>query len=197
MSITHTHSTLTTLTVPTGQLACECCRDQVEQQLRQHPHVQSVHFDWGHQVAHVQVDAGGPTAEELAELVACACGERNPVPLPQPEVSSHAHAHSASAAPMDHAAMGHTAPAEHAGMGHGHHDMSDPRMAAAMEADMKRRFFISLVLAIPTILYSPMATMIFRLYLPTPFGIPHDWVMLIFSTPIALWTSSVFHSGAY
>jgi Cu2+-exporting ATPase len=33
--------------------------------------------------------------------------------------------------------------------------------------------------------------------LPTPFGLPHDWVMLAFSTPVALWTSSVFHIGAY
>ena len=44
------------------------------------------------------------------------------------------------------------------GMAHGGHDMSDPRMAAAMEADMRRRFWISLVLAIPVVLYSPMAT---------------------------------------
>ena len=74
--------------------------------------------------------------------------------------------------------------------------MSDPRMAAAMEADMRRRFWISLVLAIPVVLYSPMA-MMFGLMLPTPFGIPHDWIMLLFSTPIALWTSNVFHIGAY
>ena len=28
-------------------------------------------------------------------------------------------------------------------MHHGGHDMSDPRMAAAMEADMRRRFWIT------------------------------------------------------
>ncbi len=196
MSMTHTHPT-TTLTVPLGSLACSCCREMIEARLRQHPRVQSVHFDWDHQVAHVQVGDDGPTADELAELVSFCCGERNPVPLPQPQVSSHAHAHTASVADVDHAAMGHTMPAEHGGMAHAHHDMSDPRMAAAMEADMKRRFFISLVLAIPVFLYSPMATNIFGLRLPTPFGVPHDWVMLVFSTPIALWTSSVFHIGAY
>ena len=39
--------------------------------------------------------------------------------------------------------------------------------------------------------------MMFGLTLPTPFGIPHDWIMLLFSTPVALWTSNVFHIGAY
>src|SRR5262249_36495552 len=54
-----------------------------------------------------------------------------------------------------------------------------------------------LILSIPVLLYSSLATNIFGLYLPTPLGIPRDWVMLVFSTPVALWTSSVFHLGAY
>jgi len=181
------------LAIPTGPLPCGECREQVERRLRENPHVVSVHLDAEHQVAHVEVHDGTVSAEELADLVACCCGDRNPVPLPKAEVSSHAHAHMAHAASpaeptMDHAAMGHGA--------HGGHDMSDPRMAATMEADMRRRFWISLVLGIPVVLYSPMA-MMFGLTLPTPFGLPHDWVMLLFSTPVALWTSSVFHIGAY
>src|SRR5258708_36271464 len=43
-----------------------------------------------------------------------------------------------------------------AGMGPMEHDMSDPAMARAMEADMRNRFFVSLVLTIPVILYSPL-----------------------------------------
>src|SRR3712207_2662483 len=62
---------------------------------------------------------------------------------------------------------------------------------------MRRRFWISLVLAVPVVLYSPLATNLFGLMLPTPFGLPHDWVMLLFATPVALWASSVFHVGAY
>jgi P-type Cu2+ transporter len=183
---------LTTLTIPTGSLCCRECQETVEQRLRQHPHIAGVHLDPEHQVAHVQVHDGMVTVAELAELVANACGDRNPVPLPKPEVSAHAHQHTArpsAAAPMDHAALGHAA--------HGAHDMSDPNMAAAMEADMQRRFWISLILAIPVLLYSSIATNIFNLYLPTPFGVPRDWVMLLFATPVALWTSSVFHTGAY
>ena len=33
----------------------------------------------------------------------------------------------------------------------------------------------------------PMARM-FGLALPTPFGVPHDWIMLLFATPIAVGT---------
>src|SRR6185312_2159447 len=39
---------------------------------------------------------------------------------------------------------------------HGMHDMSDPAMARAMEADMRRRFFVALVLTIPIVLYSSL-----------------------------------------
>ena len=37
------------------------------------------------------------------------------------------------------------------------HDMSDPTMAAAMERDMRNRFFVALALTIPVLLYSPLA----------------------------------------
>jgi Cu2+-exporting ATPase len=83
-------------------------------------------------------------------------------------------------------------------MAHAGHDMSDPRMAAAMEADMRRRFWISLVLALPVIAYSSLGILVLGgRALPTPLGIRSDWIMLAFATPIALWTSSVFHIGAY
>ncbi len=159
----------------------------MRQRLQTHPAVVDVAMDAEHEVARVTVRDAAVTARELTELVAGAYGERSPVPLPQPEVSSHAHAH-AAAQPVDHAAM------DQGGMAH---DMSDPRMAAAMEADMRRRFWISLVLALPVLAYSSLATSLLRLHLPTPFGIPADWIMLMFTTPIALWTSSVFHVGAY
>jgi Cu2+-exporting ATPase len=83
-------------------------------------------------------------------------------------------------------------------MAHAGHDMSDPGMAAAMEADMRRRFWISLVLALPVVAYSSLGSLLLGgRTLATPFGIPSDWLMLLFATPIALWTSSVFHVGAY
>ena len=37
------------------------------------------------------------------------------------------------------------------------HDVSNPAMAKQMETDMRKRFFVSLLLAIPVVLYSPSA----------------------------------------
>ncbi|HEV8635236.1 MAG TPA: copper-translocating P-type ATPase [Chloroflexota bacterium] len=191
------HGDTETLSVRTGRIACEGCARIVERRLRTSPHVVGVHVDAAHEVAHVTVHRGATTAAELAGLVAEAYGARNPVPLPRAEVSSHAHAHTA------HPAAGEGAPearaldhAAHAGMAHAGHDMSDPRMAAAMEADMRRRFWVSLVLALPVVAYSPLG-MLLGLRLPTPFGLPPELVMLVFATPVALWASSVFHVGAY
>jgi len=188
-----TDTPTTTLRIPTGPIGCDDCKEALERQLRQHPHVVNVDVHPRHQSAAVTVRPGTVSIADLAEIAAHACGERNPAPLPKPDVSSHAHAY--TAAPRDHATL--DGPVDHADTGHGGHDMSDPRMAAAMEADMRRRFWISLALAIPVVLYSPLATNVFGLMLPAPFGVPHDWVMLLFATPVALWTSSVFHIGAW
>ena len=83
---------------------------------------------------------------------------------------------------------------DHSMMGH---DMSDPAMARAMEADMRNRFFVSLVLSIPVILYSPLGANLFKLHPPTPFGISPNWVLLVLATPVVWWGGWIFHSGAW
>jgi Cu2+-exporting ATPase len=203
------------LNVPTGDLDCVGCLLAVEAQLRAQPGVVDVRIDAGRQRATVTATAGSATLEALTEVAARCCGDRSAVPLPKPMVSSHAHLHTGPASkigladrPVDHH-TGHGGPPapmeqadssldtmSHSGA-HGGHDMSDPRMAAAMEADMRRRFWISVALGLPVVLYSPLATNVLRLQLPTPFGLPHDWLMFVFATPVALWISSVFHIGAY
>ncbi|HEU5440074.1 MAG TPA: heavy metal translocating P-type ATPase [Ktedonobacterales bacterium] len=103
-----------------------------------------------------------------------------------------------SAGRAEHARMAHGGKA-HGETGHGGmaHDMSDPAMAAAMEADMRLRFFVALVLAIPIVLYSPLGITVFRLHLLTPFGISVNWLLLVLSTPVVWWAGWIFHSGAY
>ena len=86
---------------------------------------------------------------------------------------------------MDHSA--------HAGMDH---DMSDPGMAAAMERDMRDKFFLALVLTIPTILYAPLGMNLLGVRLPT-FGLDPNWIMLVLSTPIVFYCGWIFISGAY
>ncbi|MDO8506439.1 MAG: copper-translocating P-type ATPase, partial [Candidatus Limnocylindria bacterium] len=113
------------------------------------------------------------------------CNFRNPVPPPPAQVSSHQsmhHAASKTAAHGGHEAVG--------------HDMSDPRMAAAMEVDMRRRFVVALVLSLPVVAYSSLGTLLLGgRELPSP--IDRNWILLAFSTPVALWASSVFHVGAW
>jgi cation transport ATPase len=106
--------------------------------------------------------------------------------------SSHVgmrHDSSSGAGVMDHSA--------HAGMHHGmDHDMSDPGMAAAMERDMRTKFFIALVLTIPTVLYSPLGMNVLGVNLPT-FGIDMNIIMLVLSTPVVWYCGWMFIAGAY
>ena len=73
--------------------------------------------------------------------------------------------------------------------------MTDPAMAKQMEADMRRRFFISLALTIPIFLYSPAGAGLFNITLPTP--IPVAWLLLLLATPVVFWTGSIFIMGTY
>ena len=84
---------------------------------------------------------------------------------------------------------------EHAGHMGMDHDMSDPKMARAMEADMRRRFFVALLLTIPTLLYSPLFTEFFNIRLPAP--VDPNWIMFVLSTPVVWWAGWIFISGAY
>ena len=81
----------------------------------------------------------------------------------------------------------------HGGMDH---DMSDPGMAAAMERDMRNKFFIALLLTIPTVLYSPLGMNVFGVNLPT-FGLDMNLIMLILSTPVVWYCGWMFIAGAY
>src|SRR5947207_6655506 len=130
-----TRDDLTTLSVPIGRRCCGACADLVERRLRENSHVVGVHVDAAGGVAHVKVQVGKTSVEELAELVGECCGGRCPAPMPDAAVSSHHHAHTAKLEDGADAPEARAADhAEHAGMAHAGRDMSDPRMAAAMEA---------------------------------------------------------------
>lgn len=73
--------------------------------------------------------------------------------------------------------------------------MATPQMAKEMEADMRRRFLISLTLTVPIVLYSPMGEMIFGISLPSQ--IPVNWLLFILTTPVVFWTGSIFITGTY
>ncbi|MCL4507312.1 MAG: copper-translocating P-type ATPase [Chloroflexi bacterium] len=66
-----------------------------------------------------------------------------------------------------------------------------------MVRDMRNRFLVTFILAIPVFLYSPLATEVFKLILPTPFGIPNEILLFLLSTPAVIWGGQMFFVGAY
>lgn len=82
-------------------------------------------------------------------------------------------------------------------MSHVNHEaaMTNPQMAKQMEADMRQRFFISLALTIPIVLYSTMGEMLFGISLPSP--IPKNLLLFLLTTPVVFWTGSIFITGTY
>ncbi|OGE77981.1 MAG: copper-translocating P-type ATPase [Candidatus Doudnabacteria bacterium RIFCSPHIGHO2_01_FULL_46_14] len=91
---------------------------------------------------------------------------------------------------------------EHAGhdmqaMSHMDHEaaMTNPQMAKKMEADMRRRFWISFILSIPIFFLSPVGTNILKLHIASPQIL--NLILLVLTTPIVFWTGSVFITGTY
>ena len=73
--------------------------------------------------------------------------------------------------------------------------MTDPRMAEAMEKDMRDRFFWSLLFSIPILAYSPVFANLLYITLPTP--IPVNWLLLLLATPVVFKFGSIFPIGAF
>jgi Cu2+-exporting ATPase len=66
-----------------------------------------------------------------------------------------------------------------------------------MVRDMRNRFLVTFILAIPVFLYSSLATEVFKLRLPTSFGISNSILLFIISTPAVIWGGQMFFVGAY
>jgi len=189
-------------------LACVCCAECIERAVRALDGVESVELDFNSDVLLVTFnlfrvgedeirqrvreagyrcagDSGGPTAAELAhhaQMAPITGGTKS-------DRMQYELAHTA-------ASHEHREPAVEAG---GHdgmsHDMSDPAMAAAMERDMRRRFFVALALTIPVILFSPIAVNTFGLELVGSEN-ARNVIMLVLSTPIVWYAGWIFIGGA-
>ncbi len=78
-------------------------------------------------------------------------------------------------------------------MGHGGHgDMS----MGDMVADMRNRFLVAAVFAIPILLWSPIGRDVLGVSVGVPFGLREDVWALILSLPVVFYASSIFFSGA-
>lgn len=81
--------------------------------------------------------------------------------------------------------MDHSAHGGHAGM-----TMAD------MALDMRKRFFISLILTIPVFLFSHLATQILGLHIQLPFGLSDKMLGFLLTTPIVFYGAQPFFIGA-
>ena len=201
-----------TVTVPVKGLNFAGCGREIEKRLGQLAPILAVEASYVTQTATITYDETRMTEAQLRKLVedcGFACGEPlslatrlSTTGMHEPHAAGAVHpGQIAPAVPMEtQEAMEHgPAAAGHAmaDMGREGHDMSEPAMAREMEADMRMRFFVSLVLTIPIILYSSLGTTLFHLRLPTPFGVSPNWVLLVLSTPVVWWCGWTFHFGAW
>jgi P-type Cu2+ transporter len=204
---------MTTSTFPVQGLNVAGCAHAIEKRLGSLPGIAQIDASYVTQTVTITYDGARVDAAHLRELVkecGYACGEAR-IPMAQMGMAranaaaEHEHEH-AVAIGGQHEGMEHAlAGRDHGmsgGMAHGMsggmaHDMSDPAMARAMEADMRRRFWLALVLTIPIVLYSSLGTQVLHVHLATPFGVSANWVLLVLTTPVVWWAGWVFHSGAW
>ena len=208
-----------TITVPVEGLNFASCAQSIEKRLGTFSGVREVAASYVTQTVTIMFDEqamSGATIRELVRDCGFACGETcDPARmLAQAAVSSsatqapdtlvsapppaHDHIHHHSVAHDGEPAVAMAGHATPHGAGHAMgHDMSDPAMARAMEADMRRRFWVALVFTIPIVLYSSLGTEVLRIHLPVPFGLPRNWLLLILTTPVVWWCGWIFHSGAW
>jgi P-type Cu2+ transporter len=85
--------------------------------------------------------------------------------------------------------------AEHA-HGHGHGGHAGMSMAE-MERDMRNRFLVAALFAIPIALWSPVGEFLFDSTPPTPFGIGEDIWQFFLSLPVIFYSSWIFFRGAW
>jgi len=163
----------------------------VERVLAGRPGVEAVDANPVAQTATVAYDPAETSVEALQRWVEecgyhCA-GRSTPGhvcdPLAQAEPLAPAH---------DHAALERAELAD----GHGHGGHAGMSMAE-MVRDMRNRFLVALVFAIPIALWSPLGDSIFGSTPPTPFGMRESLWQFFLSLPVVFYSSWIFFRGAY
>jgi len=83
----------------------------------------------------------------------------------------------------------------HEAMGHGgsHAGVS----MATMVADMRRRFILAAVLAVPILLWSAIGRDVLGFSAAAPFGLRDDVFQLLLSLPVVAWSAWIFFDGAF
>ncbi len=88
------------------------------------------------------------------------------------------------------------AAAERADEAHGHGGHAGMSMDE-MVRDMRNRFLVALLFAIPIAIWSPIGKSIFGSTPPTPFGMRESLWQLLLSLPVVFYSSQIFFTGAW
>ena len=197
-------------------LRCAACAEHIEGDLRAAPGISDATIDYARDRARVAFDPQQIDEERIRELIAergYRCAMDGDGAVAAPRRSADQLGHDAQLAPIccgtkhdrmqyelphsaaehEHDAVEPGDPGEHAGMVH---DMSDPKVARAMENDMRRRFFLALLLSIPVFALSPVTVNFFGLEIVSS-ETARNWLMLVLSTPVVWYAGWIFIGGAY
>jgi P-type Cu2+ transporter len=163
----------------------------VERVLGRLPGVFAVEANPVAQTANVTFDPAQTSVQELARWVEeCGyhCAGRSVPghvcdPLAQAEPLAPAH---------DHTAVERADQAD----GHGHGGHAGMSMQE-MVRDMRNRFLVALLFAVPIALWSPIGDSLFGSTPPTPFGMRESLWQFFLSLPVVFYSSQVFFKGAY
>jgi P-type Cu2+ transporter len=203
-----------TVVAHTGGLNWASEKNVVEQVLGRRPGVLAVDANPVSQTATVTFDPQQTSVAELQGWIRecglhCA-GQSVPNHVCDPMAEPGRHPGDETAAPVEHTDhMDHTghavAPvtkphADHAApmsphdaMGHGGHaDMSMDEMVR----DMRRRFIVAVIFAIPILLWSRIGREVIGFTTPAPFGLRDDVFQLLLSLPVIFYSAWIFFDGA-
>ena len=196
-----------TATLHVGGLHYASEKGVVERVLGRQPGVVAVEANPVAQTATVTFDAGATSIADLRRWVE-ECGyhcsgqsvpghvcdpmhELSGAPAAEPHAQEHGTT-AIEAAAHDHAA---TQRADAAG-GHGHGGHAGMSMAA-MVRDMRNRFLVALVFAVPIAVWSELGDRIFGGVPATPFGMRVEVWELLLSLPVILYACQIFFVGAW
>jgi Cu2+-exporting ATPase len=183
------HRRASTTVLHVGGLHYASEKAVVEQVLGHRPGVLAVDANPVAQTATVTFDPGTTSVEELRHWVEdCGyhCAGRSVPghvcdPLAQAEPLAPAH---------DHAAV------ERADHAHGHGGHAGMSMQT-MARDMRNRFLVALLFAIPIAIWSPLGESLFGSNPPTPGGMDIDVWQFVLSLPVVFYSSWIFFRGAF
>lgn len=187
----------------------------IEQKLKVQRHIIDAEVTKDRSAVEISFHAGLITPEELNALLQSEEFQSSELPLLSGEealgISQHKTEMAQNHGRMDHTNMSH---GDHVmkpvskmswsekfkmsmtmAMGMEHGGLAGREMAKLMEEDIRKKFFVALILTLPIIAYSPLGTNIFGLNLPTP--ISANWIMFLLTTPVYFYSGWIFLYSTY